>query len=39
MSEYLLVGATAIYYDFILVTNNIKHLGRMKNPTIENWIP
>ena len=35
----LLVGATAIYYDFILVTNNIKHLGRMKNLTVENWMP
>ena len=33
----LLIGSTAIFNNCILVTNNIKHLGRLQVP-IENWI-
>lgn len=33
----LLIGVTAQYHDCILVTDNIKHLGRLP-VTIENWI-
>jgi tRNA(fMet)-specific endonuclease VapC len=33
----LLIGATAIHYGFILVTNNIKHFGRMQNLSLESW--
>ena len=33
----LLIGATAIHYGLILVTNNVKHFERMKGLHIENW--
>ena len=33
----LLIGSTAIHYDLVLVTNNVKHFERMQNLTIENW--
>ena len=33
----LLIGATSISNDMILVTNNIKHFGRLKNIKIEDW--
>jgi tRNA(fMet)-specific endonuclease VapC len=33
----LLVGATAIHYDFILATNNVRHFDRMQRLNIENW--
>ena len=33
----LLIGSTAIHYNLVLVTNNIKHFGRMQHLTIENW--
>jgi tRNA(fMet)-specific endonuclease VapC len=33
----LLIGATAIAYDLILVTNNVSHLGRMENIYVEDW--
>ena len=33
----LLVGATAIHYDFVLATNNVKHFDRMQHLTVENW--
>jgi tRNA(fMet)-specific endonuclease VapC len=33
----LLIGATAIHYGLILVTNNVKHFERMKGLSIENW--
>jgi len=35
----LLIGATAIYYNLILATNNIKHFERMQNLSLENWTP
>lgn len=34
----LLIGATAIANNLILVTENEKHLGRMSKVNIENWI-
>jgi len=34
----LLIGATAIANNFILVTENEKHLDRMSKINIENWI-
>ncbi len=33
----LLIGATAIANEMVLVTNNIKHMQRMKNIQIEDW--
>ena len=33
----LLIGATAIHYDLVLVTNNVKHFERMQNLSLENW--
>jgi tRNA(fMet)-specific endonuclease VapC len=33
----LLIGATAIHYGFVLVTNNTKHFERMQHLTLENW--
>ena len=33
----LLIGATAIHYGLVLVTNNVKHFERMQRLTIENW--
>ena len=34
----LLIGATALYYDLTLVTNNTRHFERMQSLRIENWI-
>ncbi len=34
----LLIGATAIANDLILVTNNVKHFERLEGIRIENWI-
>ena len=33
----LLIGATAVTNDLIMVTNNISHLGRIENIKIEDW--
>ena len=33
----LLIGATAIHHDMILVTNNEKHMSRIEGIKIENW--
>lgn len=33
----LLIGATSISEKMIMVTNNVKHLGRLKNIKIEDW--
>jgi tRNA(fMet)-specific endonuclease VapC len=33
----LLIGATAIHYGFVLVTNNVKHFERKQHLAIENW--
>ncbi|WPP52364.1 type II toxin-antitoxin system VapC family toxin [Catalinimonas niigatensis] len=34
----LLIGATAIANDMVLVTNNEKHFDRLQNIIIENWV-
>lgn len=34
----LLIGATAVHFDMIMVTNNEKHLSRISGILIENWI-
>lgn len=34
----LMIGATALSHGFVLVTENIKHLGRLQGIEIENWI-
>lgn len=34
----LLIGATAITHDFIMVTDNVKHLGKIHGIQLENWI-
>ena len=34
----LLIGSTAIHYDLVLVTNNVKHFERMQRLNIENWM-
>ncbi|MCC5935516.1 MAG: type II toxin-antitoxin system VapC family toxin [Candidatus Cyclonatronum sp.] len=33
----LLIGATAVYYNLILVTNNRKHFERLENIRLEDW--
>lgn len=33
----LLIGATALANDLVMVTNNVKYLGRMNGITIEDW--
>lgn len=34
----LLIGATAVTNNLILVTNNISHFNRIKGIKVENWI-
>lgn len=34
----LLIGSTAVQHNMILVTENVKHLSRIPNITIENWV-
>lgn len=34
----IMIAATAIAYDLILVTNNLKHFSRIPNLIIENWV-
>ena len=34
----LLIGATAVVYDFIMVTENLKEFNRIKGITLENWV-
>lgn len=33
----ILIGATAITNDMIMVTNNVAHLNRLKDISIEDW--
>ncbi len=33
----LLIGSTAVKHNLIMVTDNIKHLGRIPNIHITNW--
>jgi len=34
----LIIGATALYHDLVLVTNNTKHFERMPAVQLENWM-
>lgn len=34
----LLIGATAVSNDLIMVTENVKEFQRIQNINIENWI-
>ena len=34
----LLIGATAIVHNMIAVTDNTKHLGKLPNIKLENWV-
>ena len=34
----LLIGCTAVHNKLIMVTENVKHLSRIPNILIENWI-
>lgn len=34
----LLIGATSIAYQMVMVTNNANHFKRIKNIKIDNWI-
>lgn len=34
----LLIGSTAIAYDFVCVTDNVKHFQNFKDLKLENWI-
>lgn len=34
----LWIGVTAVVYNMIMVTENVKHLGRVKNIHLENWV-
>ena len=33
----ILIGSTAVANDMIMVTNNVAHLSRLDNITIEDW--
>ena len=35
----LLIGSTAVATDCIMVTENVRHLNRVENIQIENWVP
>jgi tRNA(fMet)-specific endonuclease VapC len=34
----LLIGSTAVCHNMVAVTENVKHIGRIPNIQIENWI-
>lgn len=34
----LLIGATAVHYNLVMVTENVKHLQRLPHIKLENWI-
>ena len=34
----ILIGATALHYDLIVVTDNVKHFEVMPGVKVENWI-
>lgn len=33
----LLIGATAVHYGLIMVTNNISHFDKLRNIKVEDW--
>ena len=34
----LLIGATAIYNNLTLITENVKHLERIPHIKVDNWV-
>ena len=34
----ILIGATALHYDMVIVTDNVKHFKLMPGIKIENWV-
>lgn len=34
----ILIGATAMHYGLVMVTENVKHLNHLSPIKIENWI-
>lgn len=34
----ILIGATAIQNKMIVISDNVKHIGRLPNAKIENWV-
>ena len=34
----LYIGTTAVALDYIMVTENVKHLSRIENIKLENWV-
>lgn len=36
--EDLLIGATALAYDYTVVTGNMRHFRRIPNLRVENWL-
>jgi tRNA(fMet)-specific endonuclease VapC len=34
----LWIGVTAVVYNMIMVTENVKHLGRVSSIKLENWV-
>lgn len=34
----LFIGCTAIGYNLVMVTENVKHLSRLKGINVENWV-
>lgn len=34
----LLIGATAVVYNLVMVTENIRHLSRIPDIHVENWV-
>lgn len=35
----LLIGATAVHHNLIMVSRNVKHLSRIEGIQLENWVP
>lgn len=33
----IFIGSTAVFYNMTMVTENVRHIGRLKNIMIENW--
>lgn len=33
----IFIGSTAVTFNMTMVTENVRHIGRLKNIIIENW--
>ena len=34
----LWIGVTAVVYNMVMVSENVKHLGRVRKIHLENWV-